>query len=198
MSANAPQARLPERFPRLATARLVLDEVRAGDEDALYDVFRDEQATRYWSTTAWPDEKPARVLIERARELFARNEAVRWALRQREDTRLIGTATLFAISSGNRRAELGYILARPRWGQGYMRESLTAILDWAFGPFGLHRVEADTDPRNEASLALLGRLGFVREGHLRERWIVGGEICDSLLLGLLASEWTRARGAGSG
>jgi RimJ/RimL family protein N-acetyltransferase len=59
----------------------------------------------------------------------------------------------------------------------------------------LHRVEADTDPRNAASLALLERLGFVREGILRERWIVGGEVADSVLLGLLAADWRAARGA---
>ena len=187
----------PREFPRLGSARLVLDAVGPEDAEALYAIFRDEQAMRYWSTTAWPDARPARVLIERAEQGFARGEAVRWAIRVRGAPRLIGTATLYALSTQNRRAELGYILEREHWGRGTMREALGAILDWAFGPFGLHRVEADTDPRNEASVRLLERLGFVREGMLRERWIVGGEVCDSLMLGLLARDWRAEPGAPS-
>jgi RimJ/RimL family protein N-acetyltransferase len=46
------------------------------------------------------------------------------------------------------------------------------------------------DPRNEASWRALERLGFRREGYLRERWIVGGEVQDALIYGLIRSEWT--------
>ncbi len=189
---------LPSAFPRLATPRLVLDAMRPGDEGALFAIFGDDEAMRFWSTTAWPDARPAHVLIARAGEGVARGEAVRWAIRRAADTRLLGTATLFALSAPNRRAEVGYILGRAYWGQGFMGEALRAILDWAFGPLGLHRVEADTDPRNAASVRLLERLGFAREGRLRERWIVGGEVCDSLLLGLLAEDWRRRRAAAPG
>jgi RimJ/RimL family protein N-acetyltransferase len=56
----------------------------------------------------------------------------------------------------------------------------------------LNRVEADIDPRNHPSAKTLERLGFQKEGHLRERWIVNGEVSDTGLYGLLASDW-RAR-----
>jgi len=56
------------------------------------------------------------------------------------------------------------------------------------GALRLNRIEADIDPRNVASAGLLERLGFVREGVLRERWIVGDEASDSALYGLLASD----------
>ena len=64
----------------------------------------------------------------------------------------------------------------------------------AFDTLGLHRLEADTDPRNERCLKLLTRLGFREEGRLRERWHVGGEVQDSVLLGLLREEWVVGRG----
>jgi RimJ/RimL family protein N-acetyltransferase len=70
-----------------------------------------------------------------------------------------------------------------------MREAIAALLDLAFGRLGLNRIEADVDPRNERSLAVLERLGFRREGLLRERHIVAGEIQDSVMLGLLARQW---------
>ena len=76
-----------------------------------------------------------------------------------------------------------------------MGEALAALLDHAFGEMGLHRVEADTDVANHRSLALLERLGFRREGVLRERWLVEGSHSDSHFLGLLDREWhARRRG----
>ena len=73
-----------------------------------------------------------------------------------------------------------------------MSEALATLLDFAFGTLKLRRLEADVDPRNENSLRILGRLGFRREGLLRERWNVNGEIQDSVFLGLLACEWAEA------
>ena len=59
----------------------------------------------------------------------------------------------------------------------------------------MQRIEADIDPRNAASERILVRQGFQVEGLLRERWIVGGEVSDSRLLGLLRREWTGGFGA---
>ena len=75
----------------------------------------------------------------------------------------------------------------------YAREALTVLLDHAFSSLGLRRIEADVDPRNQGSLNTLEALGFRREGYLRQRWRVAGEIQDSVLMGLLASEWPSAR-----
>ena len=77
-----------------------------------------------------------------------------------------------------------------------MNEALTAVVDYAFGPLGLRRLEADVDPANAASLRAVERLGFQREGLLKERWQVGETISDTVFLGLLSREW-RARAAGS-
>jgi RimJ/RimL family protein N-acetyltransferase len=73
-----------------------------------------------------------------------------------------------------------------------MSEALRLLVDFAFGSLGLHRLEADVDPRNGPSLRLLERLGFRREGLLRERYHAQGEIQDSVILGLLAPEWQQA------
>jgi ribosomal-protein-alanine N-acetyltransferase len=63
------------------------------------------------------------------------------------------------------------------------------MLEHAFQRLDLNRLEADIDPRNAASARTLERLGFQKEGHLRERWIVNGEISDTGLYGLLRREW---------
>jgi len=77
-------------------------------------------------------------------------------------------------------------------GKGLMHEALTALIGYGFGALDLNRIEADIDPRNTSSAKSLERLGFVKEGHLRERWIVDGEVSDTSLYGLLRADW-RAR-----
>ena len=68
-----------------------------------------------------------------------------------------------------------------------------ARADLAAVKANLRRLEADVDPRNQGSLNTLEALGFRREGSLRQRWQVAGELQDSVLMGLLASEWPSAR-----
>jgi RimJ/RimL family protein N-acetyltransferase len=63
------------------------------------------------------------------------------------------------------------------------------LLAYAFDELDLRRIEADVDPRNAASIRTLERLGFRREGYLRERWRVNGEVQDALFYGLLRREW---------
>jgi RimJ/RimL family protein N-acetyltransferase len=76
-----------------------------------------------------------------------------------------------------------------------MQEALKALLDFSFTDLNMHRIEADVDPRNASSAKTLERLGFQREGYLRERWLVGGEVQDALFYGLLRREWQAARSA---
>jgi len=108
----------------------------------------------------------------------------------RQDDAVIGTCTLFRFEPRHRRAEIGYSLRSDHWGRGLASEAVSLMLDWAFRTLGLHRIEADIDPRNDGSRRLLQRLGFASEGVLRERYFVGDEVSDTELLGLLASDWT--------
>jgi len=131
----------------------------------------------------------AEIQVERVMGFFASRVALRWTITRPAEDRLLGHVSLFNFSEQSGRADIGYGLARPHWGQGLMHEALTAVVDYAFGPLELRRLEADVDPANAASLRALDRLGFSREGLLRERWQVGDTISDTVFLGLLAREW---------
>ncbi len=193
--AGQPGVAPPRSFAGLTleTERLTLRPFVESDAEALFEIFRDAEVTRYWSTPPWESLEPAHRQIARDRSAMAAGEFLRLGLVRRSDARLVGMCTLFAFHDQCRRAELGYGLAREAWGGGVMSEALTALLDHAFGALGLHRVEADTDTRNAASCRMLERLGFVREGTLRERWIVAGEISDTAFYGVLASDWKARR-----
>ena len=105
------------------------------------------------------------------------------------DDRVLGTANLLHFDWPNRRAEVGYALIQPCWGKGFAGEAVAAMLEYGFETLDLHRIEAELDPRNGPSTRVLERHGFAREGLLRERCIVGDEISDSLLMGLLRSDY---------
>jgi len=97
------------------------------------------------------------------------------------------------VQADHERAEIGFAVARSQWGRGLASEAVAELIAFAFERLQLHRLEADTEPRNERSLRLLERLGFRREGHLRERYYVDGERQDTVLLGLLRTEWAERR-----
>ena len=178
----------PAHVPDLSTRRLLLRPLVDDDADAIFGLFADPQAMRYWSTPAWTDPAEALRLVARDRAASANGEAIRFGLVERGSAGVIGCCSLHRVDAGNRRAEVGYILRRDRWGLGLMNEALECVLDFAFDTLRLHRLEADIDPRNAASARSLERLGFRREGFMRGRWIVGGEICDSAFYGLLQAD----------
>ena len=173
----------------LSTARLDLRPLRTGDEAALFTIFSDPEVMRYWSSAAWLDVGKARAMIEQDLHEMAAGNSLRLGVVRKAGSVLIGTVSLFGFQEQNKRAEIGYALARAAQGMGLMHEALRATVSYAFGTLNLHRLEADIDPRNAASARSLLRLGFKQEGLLRERWIVNGEVSDSALFGLLKSEW---------
>jgi len=184
---------------QLRTKRLLLRPLGEADAPSLFEAFSDPRVMRYWSTPPWSSLDAAHALVERDLKAMASGEYLRLGLERLEDGRLLGNCTLFKIDGQCRRAEIGYGLAYSAWGNGYMHEALLALLQFGFAELKLNRVEADIDPRNEPSARSLERLGFRKEGCLRERWIVGAEVSDSALYGLLLSDWLASeRVAGAG
>lgn len=175
-------------LPTLESPRLRLRPYRQDDARAIYALYSDPVVTRYWSFPAWTRREQAADYLA-ARMALETPAVYAWALAEREGDRLIGTTTLFSLSGPHKRAEIGYSLLPARQGQGLATEALRTVLGHAFGPLGLERIEADVDPRNEPSWRLLEKLGFRREGLLRNRWRVDGEVCDSFLYGLLREDY---------
>ncbi len=103
--------------------------------------------------------------------------------------KVVGTLLLFRYDEGSSRAEVGYVLGRRYWQQGLMREALETVCTHCFSSPGIRRLEAEVDPANDASNRVLARLGFVREGTLRQRWVGKGRTYDTHLYGLLRDEW---------
>lgn len=177
-----------DHLPTIPTARARLRSLTPEDAPALFEIFGDPEVCRYWSRPPLQNLEAAADLQREITRYFTDRSLFQWGIAERENDRVIGTCTLASLSSQHRRAEVGFALARRVWGKSYMREALSALLEFAFDTLQLHRLEADVDPRNQRSIELLEHAGFQREGYLRERYYLNGEFQDALLYGLLRPE----------
>jgi len=176
-----------------STQRLTIRQLREGDVPALYTIFSHPEVMRYWASLPWTSTSQAAELLARAQAGYLSEEGFQWGIERKEDGALLGTCSIFSFNRPSHRAEIGYALGRPYWGQGYMGETLRALVDYAFTTLDLNRLEADIDPRNDASAKTLERMGFQKEGVMPERWIVGDEVSDTWFYGLLRRNWERDR-----
>jgi RimJ/RimL family protein N-acetyltransferase len=167
-------------LPTLEGARVRLRSLTADDAPAILEIFGDPRVTLYMGLGPRASEAEALALIDEIHDLGRRDVLYQWGIAGRADDRVLGTVTLAHLDLRNRRAELGFALGTASWGRGLATEAVRLALDRAFTGMALHRVEADVDPRNARSLALLERLGFRREGYLPERWLTAEGWQDSV------------------
>ncbi|MCH9688752.1 MAG: GNAT family N-acetyltransferase [Deltaproteobacteria bacterium] len=175
-------------IPVIRTARLVLRALVEADAEAIFVARGDPEVCRYWSGP------PHRDVEETRASLHGVNQgkgSTTWAITGPLGDEALGWVTLMHVRDGV--DELGYLLRKQQWGHGYAREGVAAVIGHAFEALGKHRLSADIDPRNHASIRLVRQLGFVHEGLLRENWLVAGERCDSVIYGLLVQQWRASR-----
>jgi ribosomal-protein-alanine N-acetyltransferase len=160
----------------VASPRIALRPFQAADAEALFPIFADPRAMRYWST---PPHASIDVTAAFVRATMEATESGRG-----DDQvvifegRVIGKAGLWDSR------EIGFILAPDLWGRGLAREALEAVIARACLQ-GRTRIAADVDPRNAASIGLLIRLGFVQTGEAKATAKVGEEWVDSLYFELV-------------
>jgi RimJ/RimL family protein N-acetyltransferase len=178
--------------PTLTTARLRLRPFSDDDADALFALHSDARVLRYWDAPPWRDRERAGRFLAACREMAEQGTGARLAVDRLSDGAFLGWCGLTRWNPDFRSASLGYCFAEAAWGRGYATETARAVLGWAYDTLDLNRVQAETDTRNLASARVLEKLGFLREGTLREDCVVDGEVSDSWVFGLLRRDWRSA------
>jgi ribosomal-protein-alanine N-acetyltransferase len=176
-------------LPTLAGRGIVLRQLTEEDAGHFLGVYSDPRVMRYWSRGPFQDKDEALAALARIECGWRDDVFYQWGIVPVGEEQVIGTATLFRIERDHRRAEVGFAIGSAWWGRGLGTATVSRLTEYAFGQLALGRLEADVDPRNFASLRVLEKLGFRREGLLRERYHVGGEVQDSVILGLLKRDW---------
>jgi len=168
----------------LETERLILSPVTAEDAPLVYPVMADPEVMAHMDTAAIDDPDLTAAFIDGQVAEMARDEALYWSVRTSADRTYLGSCDLSDIDWRHHRAEVGFVLARPAWGQGYGYEAMQAVLGHA-ASLGLRRLWARTLVGNNASEKLLHKLGFEQEGYMRGHVDRDGDRRDVRLWGLL-------------
>lgn len=175
--------------PTLYTARLALRPFRRDDAPAVHALVSAREIAE--TTLSIPHPYPggaAEAWIAEQAPAWAEGRAVQYAITDRTDGTLIG-ATRLSLVPEHACAELGYWIGLPFWNRGYCTEAACAMLDLAFGPLGLHRVQAHHFVRNPASGRVLEKLGMAREGVSREAVRKWDRFEDLARYAILEDEW---------
>ncbi len=180
---------MKQPFPELRTDRLRLRQIFRSDAPALFEIHSDVEWMRWYGVDALTELTQAVELTGLFAGWFHVGTGFRWGLERLRDQRLIGTCGLFRWNKSWRNCAIGYEIMRDCHGHGYMREALTAVLEYGFNVMHLHRIQAETHPDNQASIGLATRLGFQFEGVHREQAFWGGRYHDLNCYSLLERNW---------
>ena len=178
------------RFPQLGTARLVLREITLNDVEFYFRHFNNEKVVE---GCCFPGPKTLEAAKEEL-ELycinpFRDNRGIRWGITRKGSNELIGTLGYYDWNKTARRAEIGYDLDPAHLGRGIMTEALGTVLKFGFEQMRLNRIQAIIDSENTRSLKLVRKLGFKKEGFLRQRSHFKGQFRDDVCFSLLKNEW---------
>jgi len=174
-------------IPSFETKRLLIRHLTREDVDFLFEHFSQKAINRFTYVNFGN--------LEDAYDFYERwcvsgdSTRFRLGIVLKTTQKLIGTLCYENWSKRDRRAEIGYDLSKFYWGQGLMTEALRPIIQFGFEGMQLNRIEVTTNSKNDRSIRLLKRLGFVQEGVLRQKYYFRGQFHDEIAFSLLSEEW---------
>ena len=173
-------------FPVLSTGRLLFRELSAADADQVYKLRTDPACMKFLDKAPLKNKEEALALINKMQTGAQNNDNITWGIALKEaPATLIGTIGYWRIEKEHYRAEIGYMLLPEYFNKGYMTEAINRVNEYAFNEMNLHSIEANINPANAASEAILLKTGFVKEAYFRENYYYNGVFLDSAIFSLL-------------
>lgn len=149
----------------LSTERLLLRKPRMEDAPVIFDSYaQDPEVMRYLVWKPHQTVQETYQFLNACEELWQTGKDFAYAIALKVEGKLIG---MFGFHPMKVKVEVGYVLARPYWGKGYMTDVLRAVIEWAFTQPEICRVQAICDVENVSSSRVMEKAGMIREGLLR-------------------------------
>lgn len=177
-----------ETFPTLQTDRLDLVEIGPEHLIDVFKLFSDNKVTQFYNIVTLREETEAQKYVDWYISRFAERAGIRWGICLRGHSGLIGTAG-FNNFKKQHRANLGYDVRAEFWNKGYATEALKAIINFGFSELDINRIEAEVMQGNTASERVLTKLGFTKEGVLRQWMHWNQKHYDMSMFSLLRSDF---------
>lgn len=176
-------------FNILPTERLLLREMTPQAYHHVFANYTDDQLKPFFGLRNDEELAQKKSMYNNGMTMFNKS-FLYFQLLKKDTDENIGWCGYHTYYTQHARAELGYVLtAENERAKGYMKEALPEIIKYGFTNVKLHRIEAFVGPTNTPSLRLIEQLGFRKEGHLKEHYFKNGIAEDSILFGLLKSEY---------
>jgi len=172
-------------FPILTTERLVLRRLSVDDGPEIFHHRSDPALNEYLDRVPCASIDVAVAFIRMVNAAIDENNNVTWGITLKGHDPIIGTIAIWRIQKEHHRGEIGYVITNEHQGKGLMSEAMAAVIDYAFSVIKLHSLEANINPANTPSKALLERNGFIREAYFRENYHHQGRFFDSAIYSLL-------------
>ncbi len=175
-------------FPVLDTPRLILRALRMDDLDDLYRYASDPAIDQHTPWAHYQSVEEARQDLARYVMQYTAEDMGVWGIERRADGRLIGICNFSYWYPPDRRAEIGYTIARDAWGHGLATEAAQALISFGFQHMNLARIEAICTPDNRASERVLQKVGMQFEGLLRSYQIWRGKPQDLKMYAIISTD----------
>ncbi|MDF2787095.1 MAG: acetyltransferase [Neobacillus sp.] len=176
-------------FPTLETKRLKLIEITPIYAESIFKILSLEEVTRYYGTDTFTSIEEAKKLIDMFQKNFYEKRSMRWGIVLKKNNKFIGTLGLNGLQLKNKKAEIGYEIHPSYWRKGYTSEAINEVLRYSYLELELNRIGAVVYLENEASSNLLEKLGFKKEGVLRDYLFQNNSYHTTSMFSLLKREW---------
>jgi ribosomal-protein-alanine N-acetyltransferase len=177
-------------LPDIETERLILRRLTIDDAPSIFEYASDPEVPVHmtWDVHESVDTTREFISMVLANYDDPQTDVWTWGIVLKETGRVVGACSIFGKGQ-SMRAELGYWIGRPYWGQGLVPEATRAMIKVGFEQMGLNRIEARAFKENVASARVMEKCGMTYEGTLREQMLVKGRFRDCKMYSILRREY---------
>lgn len=174
-----PKINFPTVHPTLNTERLELKPPTLADARDFFDIRSNAEFMKYVGRYPLTHISEAQEYIQRILDGFKDQTGLSWKICKKGSDKLIGYIGFWSIDYTHFRTEIGYGLHLDFHRKGYLTEALNALVNYVFTKLGLHSIEANVDTENVATIKLLEKCHFKKEGHFKQSFYFDGEFLDA-------------------
>ncbi|WP_042144498.1 GNAT family N-acetyltransferase [Paucisalibacillus sp. EB02] len=178
-------------FPVLETKRLILRKVTKADANSMLNYLSDEEVMKYYGLEPFKSIDDALDEISWYQSIQNNKTGIRWGITLKEQGIVIGSCGFHNNISQHFRTEIGFELSKEQWGKGIAFEAVEAIISYGYEHMNFQRIEALIEPPNQSSQKLVEKLGFIREGLLRNYEFTCGKFDDLYMYSLLKQDFDK-------
>ena len=178
-------------FPVLNTSRLVLKQILEEDAEHLFQILSNPAVLQFCDLPLHQNIPDSKKFICEIDEGYKSKNQICWGIFQLSNNQLIGLCRFYNFNARHQFVSIGFELATEYWGGGLMKEALTCAITYLFTGCHVNRIEAQVFTGNEKSVKLLEKIGFKKEGIMRQNFLIDGKLQDSLLYSILQEDIIR-------